>query len=244
MSDTTIKLAAFDVDGTLSTGVLSLALLEKLVERGLFSSQVFKELRQLEIDYGNGKLDRETMSATWLSKYLKAMEGNDPEQYIDTAREVWEDAKKNAFDFVNPLMEKLEANGYTTLVISASPDEIVRFFCEAHNFTPERFRATRVKIENGKYLPETEIIMSLAKHKLEQFHSLAQDLFPDQEIDWESSLAMGDSYSDLEMLRATGKPVVMQENGRDANELVKIAKENGWTVVNEDNALEKILALI
>jgi HAD superfamily phosphoserine phosphatase-like hydrolase len=245
MKNKNIKLAAFDVDGTLSTGVLSLALLDELVKRGLFSIEDLNKLRALEDDYALGKLGREEMSEQWLARYLKAMEGKDPEQYIAAGQKVWEKARTNTFSFVRPLLEKLEEQNYTTLVISASPDEIVRFFCEAHNFSPDRFRATKVKIDKqGKYIPETEVILSLAKHKLVQLHELAQNLYPDQEIDWDQSLAMGDSYSDFEMLNATGKPVVMKESDREENDLVQIAKEKGWTVVDENDALDKILSLI
>ncbi len=240
-----VKLAAFDVDGTLSTGVLSLAFLEELVKRGLFSKQFFNKLHGLEVDYAQGKLEREEMSELWLQNYLQAMKGNDPEQYIKTAAEVWERAKDNTFAFVQPMLAQLTEKGYTTLVISASPDEIVRFFCAAHNFTPDRFRATKVKVDEfGRYTDQTEIILALAKHKLDQLHGLAENLYPEQTIDWQSSLAMGDSYSDLEMLRAIGKPVVMKESTREPNELVKIAEENNWTVVDENTALEKILALV
>lgn len=240
-----VKLAAFDIDGTLSTGVLSLSLLEELVNRGLFSKQVFNKLHSLELDYAKGKLEREEMSELWLQNYLQAMKGNDPEQYIKAAAEVWEKAKDNTFDFVEPMLNKLTEKGYTTLVISASPDEIVRFFCQANSFSVDRFRATKVKLDQfGKYTDSPEVTLSLAKHKLEQLNDLANNLFPDQEVDWQDSLAMGDSYSDLEMLKAIGKPVVMKESTREANELVKIAEDNNWTVVDENNALEKILALI
>jgi HAD superfamily phosphoserine phosphatase-like hydrolase len=245
MKNNNIKLAAFDVDGTLSTGVLSLALLDELVKRGLFSADDLKSLKALENDYALGKLGREEMSEQWLARYLKAMEGKDPEKYIEAGQKVWEKARANTFSFVQPLLEKLEEYNYTTLVISASPDEIVRFFCEAHNFSPDRFRATKVKIsDQGRYISEPEIILSLAKHKLDQLNSLAQSLYPDQEIDWEQSLAMGDSYSDFEMLNAIGKPIVMKESTREENDLVQIAKEKGWTIVDENDALEKILSLI
>ncbi len=240
-----IKLAAFDIDGTLSTGVLSLALLEKLVERGLFSHAMFQKLHDLEVDYANGKLGREEMSGLWLANYLQAMKGNDPEKYIETGREVWAESRKNTFAFVQPLLSKLTESGYTTLVISASPDEIVRYFCEANSFTPDRFRATKVQVDEfGKYTDQAAVNLSLAKHKREQLNNLASNLFPNQEVNWQASLGMGDSYSDIEMLKAIGKPVVMKESNRDPNDLVKIAEENNWTIVDETNALEKILALI
>lgn len=240
-----IKLAVFDVDGTLSSGVLSLAFLQELVQRKLFSSQVYQSLRNLEKDYALEKMSREVMSEKWLATYLQEMAGKDPEHHLSAAEHVWEQSKANAFSFVSPLLDKLTEKGYTNLVISASPREIVKHFCETYNFSPERFRATTVKVsDSGKYMAETDVILSLAKHKLVQLNSLAESLFPDQEINWKESIAMGDSYSDVEMLRATGRPVVMQESGRKANDLVGIAMENNWTIVDEKNAFDKILDLI
>jgi HAD superfamily phosphoserine phosphatase-like hydrolase len=245
MKKNNIKLAAFDVDGTLSTGVIGMTLIDELVKRGLFGTKDLASLKALEDGYALGKLGREEMSEQWLATYLKAVEGRDSEQYIEIGKKVWEKARANTFSFVKPLLEKLEEQNYTTLVISASADEIVRFFCEAHNLSPDRFRATKIKVDDqGKYVSEPEIIMSLAKHKLVQLNDLAQSLYPDQEINWKQSLAMGDSYSDFEMLNATGKPVVMKESNREENDLVQIAKEKGWTIVDENDALDKILSLI
>ncbi|NCN45569.1 MAG: hypothetical protein COU63_03475 [Candidatus Pacebacteria bacterium CG10_big_fil_rev_8_21_14_0_10_36_11] len=239
------KLAAFDIDGTLSTGVLSLALLEELVKRGLFSGQVLRFLQGIENDYAQGKLGREEMSELWLQTYLKEMTGKDSEQYVLAAQKVWETAKANTFSFVKPLLNELNNSGFTTLVISASPKEIVSCFCQDNYFSAERFRATSVKVDElGKYSGEAEIVLSLAKHKLEQLNDLVEKLYPEKQIDWENSLAMGDSFSDVEMLRAMGKPIVMKEANRTENDLVRIAKEKGWTVVDENNALEKITALI
>jgi HAD superfamily phosphoserine phosphatase-like hydrolase len=245
MSVPTIKLAAFDIDGTLSTGVLSLNFLQALVDQGLFSKQVFENLRNLEYQYSLGKVGREEMSALWLKMYLEETAGKNPQHYSAVAEVVWKRVQGNTFSFVGELMEKLTEKGFQTLVISASPREIVSYFCFAYNITPERFRATSIKInEQGLYLPEAEVVLSLAQHKLDQLNDLVATLYPDQQVDWSQSLAMGDSYSDVEMLRAMGKPVVLKESNRETSDLEKIAQENQWTVVNEVNALEKILELV
>lgn len=245
MSVPAIKLAAFDIDGTLSTGVLSLNFLQALVDQGLFQKSVFQSLHALEEQYAQGKMDREEMSALWLSIYLKEIAGKNPEHYNAVAGTVWNKVKGNAFPFVGELMEKLTEKGFQTVVISASPREIVSYFCATYNFTPDRFRATSIKLDSqGLYMAEPEVILSLAQHKLEQLNDLATKLYPNQQIDWSQSLAMGDSYSDLEMLKVMGKPVVMKESSREKSDLEKIAQENQWTIVNETNALEKILDLV
>lgn len=245
MSQPISKLAAFDIDGTLSTGILSLNFLRALVDQGLFPKQVFEDLKNLEDQYALGKMGREEMSALWLKTYLGGVAGKNPEHYNAVAEVVWNRVKGNTFPFVGELMQKLTQKGFQTIVISASPREIVSHFCATYNITPERFRATSVKInDQGLYSTEADVVLSLAEHKLEQLHDLVSTLYPDQSVDWSQSLAMGDSYSDIEMLRATGKSVVMKESGRAQSDLEAAAKENNWVMVDETNALEKILDLV
>ena len=58
MKKNNIKLAAFDVDGTLSTGVIGMTLIDELVKRGLFGTKDLASLKALEDGYALGKLGR------------------------------------------------------------------------------------------------------------------------------------------------------------------------------------------
>jgi len=247
MSEQKVKLAIFDADGTLKEEFpMGLLLLDELNKQGLFTNETLTLLANLDEQYAKGELDRNEMSERWITAYLKEVNGKDPKEFARVAAEVWEKVVKKHFDFVSEALEKLRAEGFEVIVISASPHEIVYEFCKTIGVDQDHFRGTRVKVgDEGLFVAEPEVLLSLPEHKVLRLKEMIKELFAGKEIDWENSIGMGDSGSDKAFMKLVGKPIAVCEKGKEPNGFIAYAQEMGWQIVDEDTALaaiKKVLA--
>lgn len=118
------------------------------------------------------------------------------------------------------IMEEHRGAGRRVVVISASPEEIVRPLCRYLGI--EDVIATKAAVdEDGRYTGELELY-AYGPGKAEAMMAMADS----EGIDLEDSYAYSDSMTDLPMLETVGHPVVVNP---DAN-LAALAKERGWEV--------------
>jgi phosphoserine phosphatase len=117
-------------------------------------------------------------------------------------------------------MEQHRAAGRKVVVISASPEEIVRPLCRYLGI--DEIIATRAKVDDeGRYTGEIELY-AYGPGKAEAMEAMARE----EGIDLDASYAYSDSITDLPMLEAVGHPVVVNPDA----ELATIAEERGWEV--------------
>jgi HAD superfamily hydrolase (TIGR01490 family) len=116
------------------------------------------------------------------------------------------------------IMEGHRAAGRKVVVISASPEEIVRPLCRYLGI--DDIVATRAAVDDeGNYTGELELY-AYGPGKADAMRSLAQE----EGIDLQASYAYSDSITDLPMLEVVGHPVVVNPDA----ELAAIAEERGW----------------
>lgn len=120
------------------------------------------------------------------------------------------------------IIEDHRGAGRDIVVISASPEEIVRPLCKYLGI--EDVLATRAEIDDeGKYTGEIAFY-AYGPGKAAAMHALAEE----RGIDLDASYAYSDSITDLPMLEAVGNPVVVNPDSA----LAQIAEERGWEVRN------------
>jgi len=119
------------------------------------------------------------------------------------------------------LIEKHQAEGRRTYLVSASPEEIVQPLAEYLGV--DGAIASRAVIDlDGRYTGEMAFY-AYGPYKAQSMRDLA--VF--EGIDLSASYAYSDSYTDVPMLETVGHPVVVNPD----RVLARLARERGWEMV-------------
>jgi len=125
------------------------------------------------------------------------------------------------------IMEEHRGMGRRIVVVSASPEEIVRPLCRYLGIAD--VIATRAEVgEDGKYTGRLELY-AYGPGKAEAMVEMAGE----QGLDLAESYAYSDSITDLPMLEVVGHPVVVNPDA----ELAALADERGWPVRHFESAV-------
>ncbi|MFO7299783.1 MAG: HAD-IB family hydrolase [Actinomycetes bacterium] len=125
------------------------------------------------------------------------------------------------------LVDEHRKRGHRVVVVSASPEEIVRPLCS--HLGIEEVVATRSEVdEEGRYTGEIEFY-AYGPAKADAIREMAAR----EGIDLSQSYAYSDSATDLPMLEAVGHPVVVNPDAA----LAAIAAERGWEVRRFESAV-------
>ncbi|HWB89290.1 MAG TPA: HAD-IB family hydrolase [Acidimicrobiia bacterium] len=125
------------------------------------------------------------------------------------------------------IMAEHRGEGRRVVVISASPEEIVRPLCR--HLGIDDVIATRAAVdEEGRYTGELELY-AYGPGKAGAIRELAEA----EGIDLEASYAYSDSITDLPMLDIVGHPVVVNPD----SQLAAVAAERGWEVRRFERAI-------
>ena len=118
------------------------------------------------------------------------------------------------------LITKHRAEGRLVVIVSASPDEIVRPLAEY--LGADEALATKARLEaDGRYSGELERYC-YGEAKVDAIRELAAA----RDIDLEASWAYSDSVTDLPMLGAVGHPVAVNPD----RPLLRVARQREWEV--------------
>jgi HAD superfamily hydrolase (TIGR01490 family) len=110
--------------------------------------------------------------------------------------------------------------GRRIVVISSSPEEIVRPLCRY--LAIDEVIATRAEVDSeGRYTGNIEFY-AFGSEKAQAIRDLAAE----EGIDLESSYAYSDSATDIPMLESVGHPVAVNPD----DDLLKVASEQGWEI--------------
>ncbi|MEN8114450.1 MAG: HAD-IB family hydrolase [Actinomycetota bacterium] len=119
------------------------------------------------------------------------------------------------------LIDEHIRSGRRVIVVSASPEEIVRPISE--HIGVHEVIATKVKTDSqDRYIPEVDVY-AMGPGKAEAMERLATR----DGIDLEASFAYSDSITDLPMLETVGNPVAVNPE----KELRAIAEEREWPIL-------------
>jgi HAD superfamily hydrolase (TIGR01490 family) len=91
------------------------------------------------------------------------------------------------------------------------------------HFGVDHLIGTQVEIQNGRYTGKIipPLITGIAKAEK------IRELLSTQDVDWSSSYAYGDSFTDRDMLQLVGHPVAVYPDRK----LHKLAKEKHWEIL-------------
>lgn len=216
------KFAAFDIDGTLFRSGLYREVVYELhalgtLPEGLFEQISAKELNWHNRTHGNAFEEFEMTMVTGIDTFLPKLRTCD----FDTAVQHVIDSKAdNVYVYTRNLLRSLQEQGYFTIAISGSQQELVEPFARRYGFDTwvgqhwergdEFFTGTVIKSHTGK----DKILKRLISE-----HNLTLD----------DSYAVGDSNGDSAMLGMVAHPIAFNPT----TELFQKAIDHGWKIVVE-----------
>ncbi|WP_460203632.1 HAD family hydrolase [Scytonema sp. NUACC21] len=233
MSRNNMKVAALDIDGTLYPGALGLQLLQALAANGISDKSKTEEIFKVVEEYRLNKIDFQTMATSAYTLYAEAIAGISQAVMQCHARQVWQQERTKLFPFVPKLIEILKNRGYSLVLISGSPNEIVS--CLAEEFEILKYQGSIFATYQGKYTGKVSLLSGVLGKKYSIFLQMVKDC----RVNLNESLAIGDSITDTALLQIVGKPVVFEPHPS----LMLVAQEKGWLVTNRNDVVKHIMEL-
>lgn len=216
------KFAAFDIDGTLFRSGLYREVFYELYKMGVLPNDLTEQTTEKHREWrdrihGNAFEEFDRMMVAGLDSYLPKLKITD---YDTAVQRVLEKKAENVYVYTRDLLKKLQDEGYFTIAISGSQQDLVEPFAKRYGFDTwvgqewERgnvyFTGNTTKTHTGK----DKIIQRLVK---------------EHDLTMEDSYAVGDSNGDSGMLGIVDHPIAINPN----SELLEKALENRWKIVVE-----------
>jgi len=217
-----IKLAIFDIDGTIFRSSLVIELSHALVNAKIFPATARKEISKEYLAW----LDRKGSYEAYIDKvvkiYVKHITGKRYTKVKRVAEQVIAEQKDRVYRFTRDLIKKLKTKNYFLVAISGSPSYIVEKYARAIGFN--LFFGTELEVKNGKFTGKVASLDS-AFNKAK----IVKDLAAKYRADLKNSVAVGDTESDVAMLKLVGHPIAFNPN----LQLAKIARQKHWQIIAE-----------
>ncbi|MFD3330827.1 HAD family hydrolase [Streptomyces sp. NPDC058701] len=226
-----MRVAVFDIDGTLYPDVLSWTLPEWLVSTGACPASRFVELRHFLC--GVGATEGVTEGLALLPKayelFAQALAEVRVTDLENAAENLWRQKKGLLFPFSHSLMQSIAAARCVPVLISRGPDIIVRQV--AKSLDVSLYRGTRFQVKASRYTGEIFYRDNMKTKKEFLF-----DLF-DSPINLDGSMAVGNTLHDAQILELVGFPYAFEPS----QGLTEVALERGWPIVDR-HTIKRVVA--
>ncbi|MDR1970007.1 MAG: HAD family phosphatase [Candidatus Nomurabacteria bacterium] len=215
------KFAVFDIDGTLIRWQLYHAVVNRLAASGALGDNFYNQIREARRKWKNRAQPFSEYERTLVDKFLLVMPQLDIQQYEHVIGDIWNEYRDQTYIYTRDLIKRLKKEGYFLLIISGSPSEVIERLAKYYDF--DDFRACVFQRDQGGRF--TGKITSPVHNK-----KLAlQKLVKEHGLDWQGSIAVGDSGSDIAMLTQVEQPIAFNPD----RVLFDAARERGWQIVIE-----------
>lgn len=221
-----MKVALFDFDGTLYPYETFNVLIKKLKNHPDYRKNYKQFMRKfigIYIAYKLKIVSKLSMQNKAMELYMASFKGlnqNEIERFFkQVADDMSGDLRGSLMDRVRMLKEK----NYYTMLISGAYVPLLNALFENTLF--DHIVGTEVHYSSGVYHPKTALTRVHADRKIE----VIKTHFKNNEVDWQSSLAFSDSYSDVKMLQMVGHPVAVVPD----SQLLSVARENNWEIYQD-----------
>ncbi len=232
------KIAAIDIDGTIYPDNLGQCLFEELVSRGLCRQQSWNHFIALISRYRQRTMSREELSERASEVYALGIKGLSPSDITAVAMDIWARKHGHLFTFTRPLIELLHEHGYISVLISSSPEEIVRLV--AKTLRVEGYCASQFGLVQGRYSGTVVCMPALPGKKRQLLSEFIHTRLGRGSVDLSTSIAIGNTSGDASMLSMVGRPLVFEPD----HSLLSSTEARQWPVVNRENILFHVRSLL
>ncbi|MCZ6567879.1 MAG: HAD-IB family hydrolase [Actinobacteria bacterium] len=219
--------AFFDLDKTIIAKSSTLAFTKPMFRAGLLSGSMLAKAGIAQVYYQAFGADHEQLERIKeeLSSLTEGWDHVEVEALVEeTVNEV---VAPLVYAEALAIIDDHRREGRKVVVVSASPEEIVRPLCRYLGI--EDVIATKSELdEEGRYTGRIERY-AYGPVKAQAIAEMAAA----EDIDLDASYAYSDSVTDLPMLDIVGHPVAVNPD----TELAAVAEERGWEVRNFESAI-------
>jgi len=223
-----IKLAIFDVDGTLFNGNLGIEFIKVLVQKELFTKEIGEKIFDWYNKYKNSEVEKSIAVDEIYKLYATGMKGINKVKADEISLETWQKVNGKMYKFVPKMVDLFKKQNYLIILLSGSLIEMVRILGNELQINEENIMAGEIEIIDDFYTGNIISYPGSADQKIEALMKLIQK--KDINVDWKNSIAMGDNERDLKVLEMVGKPIAFNPNEKLRN----VAKNNGWRITDEN----------
>lgn len=217
------KIAAFDIDGTVFRSSLLLELVEELIKEGTFPAKTRGAYEREHLRWLDRKGDYEVYVRKAVSVFARQVKGMPFSAGSRAARKIIKEKKNRTYRYTRDLILALKRQGYFLVAISYSPKFIAGPFGEALGF--DKIYGSLYAVDKvGRFTGAVDFAdmirdkAAVLSHAMNKFNA-----------DPKGSIAVGDTESDISMLKLVAKPIAFNPNAK----LYRYAKKKGWKVVVE-----------
>ena len=218
-----VKVAFFDIDGTIFRSSLLIELVNELIVLGIFPAKATEEISPQKIAWRNRSGSYEAYINKVVEVHRKYIEGCLWVDVHKAVENIIHSQKNRIYRFTRDLIKSLKHEDYYLCAISASPIYLVREFAKHWGF--DYATGAIYGMENGIFSGEITNTNFLDKEAVaKEFLKLSGI-----NADLKNSIAVGDTDNDIPMLKMVGTPIAFNPNKTFA----EYAKKNKWRVVVE-----------
>lgn len=214
--------AFFDLDKTIIAKSSTLAFTKPMFRAGMLSGRTLAKAGIAQAYYQAFGADHDQLERIKeeLSNLTRGWKRDEVEALVEET--VDEVVAPLVYSEALAIIDEHKRKGRRIVVISASPEEIVRPLCRFLGI--ENVIATRSEVDGeGRYTGNIEFY-AYGQGKADAMVALARE----QGIDLSASYSYSDSATDLPMMEVVGHPVAVNPD----SELAAVAAEKGWEVRN------------
>ncbi len=215
--------AFFDIDGTLFRSSLLIALVEQLIEEGIFAPDIQDIYNQAFVDWQNREGTYEAYIDAVVRAYVSSIKGVHYGDFADVGRRVVSVQGRRVYRYTRDLISSLKQDGYFLVAISQSPKTILDEFCSGYGFDKVYGRFYEI----GPQDRFTGVVTD--EHLIQNKANIVNRVLQDDSLDRHNSLAVGDTDSDIPLLESVTTPICFNPNQK----LYTHAKRCDWQVVVE-----------
>lgn len=226
------RFAVFDIDGTLIRWQLYHAIADELAKSGHIDAETYASIRDARADWKQRKHEDsfKAYEEHLVIAYRLLLTSLTVPRFELAAEAVFKEYKDQVYVFTRDLLKDLKKKGYVLLAISGSQSEIVEKIANYYGF--DDFVGSYYHREKGKFTGEFDLTV-FSKDKV------LSELIKKHKLTLEDSIAVGDSMSDLPMMKLVDRPIAFNPE----KSLLAAAKKAGWEVVVErKNVIYKLEA--
>src|SRR3989344_294693 len=218
-----MKVAIFDIDGTLFRSSLLIELVNRLVEEGVFPKTAHADFAREKLAWLDRKGAYDAYVMAVVSSFSERIKGVEYKEFARIAEEVVAEHKDRVYRFTRDLIKTLKKRGYFLLAVSHSPKSVLDHFCRRIGFNKVYgliYETGPTDRFTGKVTDEAFMLNKAAVVQ----HAVAKE-----RLALRGSLGVGDTESDIPFLELVTEPICFNPNAK----LYAHAKRNGWRVVVE-----------
>jgi len=224
MSEMKRKFAAFDIDGTIFRWQLYHELFDALCAAKIIEPDEMKRVLAARTSWNERQISFRDYEIILVEIMEQAIQGQ-PEHIIHTmAKEILTHKGKRVYAYTRNLIAHLKQQGYFTVAISGSHQQLVEPFARLYGI--DIAYGAKYEILDGVFGKSQGPVLG-------QKGSILQQLVEEYELTWDESYAVGDSGGDAGMLELVNHPIAFNPDEK----LYKIAREHNWKIVIERKSM-------